>query len=54
MLVGALLKSSRERSARDVLDAIATHASLVYDVTDTGHWAQNGSTHCRVFVTCKL
>ena len=54
MLVGSLLMSSRAKSAHDVLDTLATHASFVFDVTDTGHWAQNGSTYCHVFVTCKL
>ena len=29
---------SRKRLARDVLDSFATHAGLVYDVTDTDCW----------------
>ena len=35
--------------AGDVVDTFTTHASLVYDVTDTDCRAQNGSTHGRVF-----
>ena len=34
--------------ARDVFDILATHSCLVYDVTDTDCWAQNGGTHRRV------
>ena len=31
--------------------AFATNAGLIHDVTDTGNWAQNGSTHSYVFAT---
>ena len=39
MLVQSLQTKSRTRLARDVSDTFATHASLVYDVTDrpAGH-----------------
>ena len=44
---------SRKGLARDAFDTFATHAGLVYDVTDTDSWTQNGSTHGRVFATSK-
>ena len=53
MLVRSLPTKSRKRLVRDVFDTFATHARLVYDVTDTDYWAQNGSTHGRVLATFK-
>ena len=45
---------SRKGLARDAFDTSATHADLViYDVTDTDSWTQNGRTHGRVFATFK-
>ena len=41
----------KKRLARDVVDTLATHAGLAYDVTD---WMQNGSTHGRVFWGVKI
>ena len=47
--------NSRKRLARDVADSFATHADLVYDVTDTDCRAQNGSIHgCCLFVLLLL
>ena len=40
---------SRKRFACDVLHNFVTHSSIVYDVTDTDCWSENGSTHCRVY-----
>ena len=34
-----------------MFDTFATHAGLVYDVTDTDSWTQNGSAHGRIFAT---
>ena len=43
-----------KRLAHDVFHILAMHAGLVYDITDTDCWAQNGSTHAHVLVTFKL
>ena len=45
--------TSKEKTilAHDVFDNFYTRSWFVHDVTDTDCWAQNGSTHCRVFVT---
>ena len=40
---------SRKRFACDVLHNFATHSSIVYDLTDTDCWSENGSTHGRVY-----
>ena len=40
---------SRERLARDVFDTFATHAGLIYDVTDTDRRAQYGKKCCMHF-----
>ena len=37
----------------DVFDTSATRAGLVYDVTHTDFWAQNGSSDGRVLATFK-
>ena len=47
------LCKEQKRLARDVFDTFATHFGLVYDVTDTHCWAQNGSSHGQVFETFK-
>ena len=52
MLVCSLQMKGRKRLACDVLDTFATHAGLVYDITDID-WAQNGNTHSCVFATFK-
>ena len=43
----------QKRLAREVFDAFDTHFGLVYDVTDTHCWAQNGNSHFQVFETFK-
>ena len=53
MSVRSLQMKSRKRLARDVLHSFASHSGLVHDVTNTYCWAQNGSTHGRVFATYK-
>ena len=54
--VGSLLTNEEQKDlACDdyIFDIFATHAGLVYDVTDTDCWAQNGSTRGCVFATFK-
>ena len=53
MSVRSLQMKSRKRLARDVLHSFASHSSPVHDVTNIDCWAQNGSTHGRVFETYK-
>ena len=52
-LVHSLPMKSRKRVTCDLFHMTATHASLVYDITDTDCWAQKGSTHGHVFKTFK-
>ena len=53
MLVRSFQMKSRKGLVRDVFDTFATRSGLVYDVTDTDCWTQNGSTHDRVAATAK-
>ena len=46
-----LVKSRKRKLPYDGIHTSAAHASLLYDVTDTDCWAQNGSAHSRVFMT---
>ena len=48
-----LVSVKKEKQHSDVFDTFATHASLVYDITDLDYWAQNGSTHGPSFMTFK-
>ena len=51
---GSLFASEKQkRLVSDVFHTFATRVSLIYDVTDTDCWAQNGSTHGRVFAIFK-
>lgn len=52
-LFHSLPMRSRKRFAHYVFVAFVTHASLVHHVTETGCWAQTGSTHVCVFETFK-
>ena len=45
LLVRSLPMKSRKGLAPVMADTFATHAGFAYDVTGTGRWAQNGSTH---------
>ena len=54
MLVRSLTMKNRKRLAHNVPDTFGTHTGFVYDVTVTDCWAQNGSTHGRVFATFRL
>ena len=47
------VKSRKNNLPYDGIHTSAAHASLLYDVTDTDCWAQNGSAHSRVFMTLK-
>ena len=54
MFVRSLQKKNRKRLVRVVLDSSATYSRLVHGVTDTYCWAQNGSTHGRIFAPSKV
>ena len=45
---GSLFANEDNKEINDAVDTFATHASIVYDVTDTECRAQNGSAHGRV------
>ena len=44
---------SRKKLACDVINTVDTHAGLIYDVTSTGCWVQDGSTHGQIGTTFK-
>ena len=53
--VGSFLSREEQEKyfARCLFDAFDAHSDLVHYVTDTHCWAQNGSTHGRVFAASK-
>ena len=50
MLIPSSARKSRKELDCDGFDTFVTHASLVYDVTDTDSLAQNGSTQGHAFI----
>lgn len=47
-------KTNKQRLIREVSNISATHAGIVYDVTDTDCRSQNDSINCRIFATLLL
>ena len=53
LVYSVLLMKSRKKLACDVTDTVDTHVGFIYDVTSTGCWVQDGSTHGQIFTTFK-
>ena len=54
VLTCSLAMKKRKRLACDVFATFATWTGIAYDVTDTGCWARNGSSHGCAFAIFRL